>query len=379
MPQKPVISMGYKVDWFQCTEGSKNDEILDVLDSNFWYFLEKIGYNFDDFEIASPRYFYNSGLTLGRYVNIYYDDEDKGINQYSPKNVLFQFTGQGSTDLALKLSKYLQIDDFNKVWNTFFKVVVNCEVKVTRMDIALDDYRGVLDFDKMERKLQRREFRASKRSYNVVKEKNTDGTIKGETLYLGTRKRHQDGYLIRFYNKYAEYKSKGAILPTAVENVITGTGTHIWQRYEMEVHGKACMNFISKILDGMTFGELYKSLMRNAIEFLKVNKGNKNKAYWSVVDWWADFLEGAGKASLAEPEKDVDLGRLLRWIRVSVVPSLHLLDEIGQKKGFDIYEEIKNCSIGPYAKKQERLKEDALSMPDADIKNYLKEFEDGDY
>nr|MBC9710015.1 hypothetical protein [Enterococcus sp.] len=87
MPKKPVISMGYKVDWFQCTESSKNDEILDVLDSNFGYFLEKIGYNFDDFEVASPRYFYNSGLTLGRYINIYYDDEGKGINQYSPKNV----------------------------------------------------------------------------------------------------------------------------------------------------------------------------------------------------------------------------------------------------------------------------------------------------
>lgn len=379
MLKKPVISMGYKIDWFQCTEASKNDEVLDVLDSDFWNFFKKIGYSLNDFETASPRYFYNSGLTLDRYFNIYYDDEDKGINQYSPKNVLFQFTGRGTTDLALKLSKYFQTDDFDEVWNFFFNVVMNYEVKVTRFDLALDDFKGVLDFDKMERKLLRREFKASKRSYNIVKEKNTDGTIKGETLYLGTRKRHQDGYLIRFYNKYAEYKSKGAILPTAVEDVITGTGTHIWQRYEMEIHGKACENFILKIIGGMSFGELYKSLMKNAIEFLKVNKSNKNKAYWSVVDWWADFLDGAEKASLAEPEKDIDLGRLLRWIRVSVVPSLKLLDEIGQKKGFDIYEEIKKCSIGPYAKKQERLKEDALSMPDADIKNYLKEFEDGDY
>ena len=379
MLKKPVISMGYKIDWFQCTEVSKNDEVLDVLDSDFWNFLKKIGYNLNDFETASPRYFYNSGLTLGRYFNIYYDDEDKGINQYSPKNVLFQFTGRGATDLALKLSKYLQTDDFNKVWNFFFNVVMNYEVKVTRFDLALDDFKGVLDFDKMERKLLRREFKASKRSYNIVKEKNTDGTIKGETLYLGTRKRHQDGYLIRFYNKYAEYKSKGAILPTAVEDVITGTGTHIWQRYEMEIHGKACENFILKIIGGMSFGELYKSLMKNAIEFLKVNKSNKNKAYWSVVDWWADFLDGAEKASLAEPERDIDLGRLLRWIRVSVVPSLHLLDEIGRSKGFDIYEEIKKCVIGPYAKKQERLKDDALNMSDADIKNYLEEFEDGDY
>jgi phage replication initiation protein len=71
MLKKPVISMGYKIDWFQCTEASKNDEVLDVLDSDFWNFLKKIGYNLNDFETASPRYFYNSGLTLDRYFNIY--------------------------------------------------------------------------------------------------------------------------------------------------------------------------------------------------------------------------------------------------------------------------------------------------------------------
>lgn len=379
MALQSSISMGYKIDWFQCTEDSKTDDVLDVLDSNFWYFLEKIGYKLDDFELAAPKYFYNSGLTMKHYINIYFDDEDKGINRYSPRNVMYQFTGQGSTDLALKLGKYLQTDDFNKVWNTFFKVVMNCEVKVTRIDVALDDYQGVLNFDKMERKLQRREFRASKRTYNIVKSKNTDGSIKGETIYLGSRKRHQDGYLIRFYDKYAEYKSKGDILPTVVENLITHAGTHVWQRYEIEIHGKACKNFILKILAGMTFGELYKSLMKNAIEFLKVKKSNKNKAYWPLVDWWADFLEGAEKSSLAEPETDADLGRLLRWIRVSVVPSLHLLDEIGQQKGFDIYKEIKNCVIPPYAKKQERLKNNALALSDVEIKKYLKAFEDGDY
>lgn len=379
MPVKPYTSMGYKVDWFQCTENSQNEDILSLEDSNFWYFLTKIGYKLEDLEPISPRYFYGCGLTLGRYLNIYYDDEEKGISDYSPKNILFQFTGQGSTDLALKLGKFLKTSDFNKVWNTFFKVVQSNELKVTRMDIALDDFHGVLDFDKMERKLARREFKASKRSYNVIKEKNTDGTIKGETLYLGARKRHQDGYLIRFYNKYAEYKSKGAILPTEVENVVTGTGTHIWQRYEIEIHGKACKKFIDKVLSGESFGVLYKGLMKNAIEFLTVNRSNKNRNYWHMTDWWANFLEGVGKCSLAEPERDMNLGRLLRWIRVSVVPSLHLLDEIGQEKGFDIYEEIKKCPIDDYAKKQERLKNEALAMSDEEVAGYIKEFEKNEY
>lgn len=379
MATNPVIPMVYKVDWFQVTERSENDEILDLLDSNLWHFLSQIGYKLSEFEEVSPRYFYNSALTLGRYLNIYYDSASRGINQYSPKNVLLQFTGQGSTDLALKLSKYYKTNDFSDIWYQFFKTVVKYDLKVTRMDIALDDYNAFLNFDKMERKLKRREFRASKRSYNIVKDKNTDGTTRGETIYLGVRKRHQNGYMIRYYDKYSEYKSKGAILPTVVENVVTGQGTHKWQRYEIEIHGQACMNFIARVLGGESFGMIYKGLMRNAIEFLKVNRSNKNKNYWQVCGWWEQFLEGAEKCSLAEPERDLDLGRLLRWVRVAVTPSLHLLDEIGQRRGFDIYELIKSCSIPIYAKKQERLKNDALNMPQSVIDSYIEAFEKGEY
>lgn len=379
MTNNPYAAMVYKVDWFQCTESSSTEDILSIFDSKFWDFLEKLGYKLDDFEQASPRYFYNSGLSLGRYLNIYYDNKAKEVNEFSPRNILFQFTGQGSTDLALKLSKYLKNNDFESVWYEFFKVVIKYELKVTRMDIALDDYNAVLDFDKMERKLKRREFISSKRAYNIVKEKNTDGSVKGHSLYLGVRKRHMTGFIIRYYNKYAQYKSKGAILPTVVENVVTGEGTHKWQRYEMEIHGKACMNFITQILGGMSFGQLYKGLTANAIKFLKVSKSNKNKSYWDTVDWWEKFLEGAEKCSVAEPERDLDLGRLLRWIRVSVVPSLHLLDEIGKQKGFDIYELIKECSISEYAKKQERLKNDALSMPKDVIDDYIEAFKEGKY
>ena len=378
MATNTVIPMVYKVDWFQATESDISGGLLSLNKSKFWNFLKKIGYKYSDFEETSPRYFYNSGMTLGRYLNIYYDVEDKGINKYSPKNAMFQFTGQGSTDLALKLSAYFKTNNFELVWHKFFDVIYKY-LKVTRMDVALDDYNGILNFDKMERKLKRREFRSSKQRYQVLKDKKADGSNRGETIYLGTRKRHQDGYLIRFYDKYAEYKTKGAILPTKVENVVTGTGTHVWQRYEMEFHGKACKNFIEQILRGLTFGYLYKGLMRNAIEFLKVSRSNKNKSYWSVVDWWEAFLEGAGKCSVSEPERDIDLGRLLRWLRVAVVPSLHLLDDIGHVKGFDIYELIKACEVDEYAKKQERLKNETIAMPDKLLALYLEKFKDGDY
>ena len=148
MATNSVIPMVYKVDWFQATESDILGDILPLFKSKFWNLLQNLGYKFEDFEEVSPRYFYNSGLTLGRYLNIYYDVESKGLNKYSPKNVMFQFTGQGSTDLALKLSNYFKINNFELVWHKFFEVTYKY-LKVTRMDVALDDYNGVLYYDKM--------------------------------------------------------------------------------------------------------------------------------------------------------------------------------------------------------------------------------------
>lgn len=74
MSTNPYTAMVYKVDWLALT-------ISDTLDQNREEFelllLESLGYDLADFESVNGRYFYNSGLTLGGYVNIYYNSKDK--------------------------------------------------------------------------------------------------------------------------------------------------------------------------------------------------------------------------------------------------------------------------------------------------------------
>lgn len=89
MAVKSIIPMTYKVDWFQCTESSDIEKTVTIFNSKFWKFLEKIGYKLSDLETVAPRYFYNTGLSLGRYFNVYYDDEEKGISDYSPNQALY--------------------------------------------------------------------------------------------------------------------------------------------------------------------------------------------------------------------------------------------------------------------------------------------------
>lgn len=371
-----TLPMAYKFDWFQCTEVSQEEAFLALENSNLINYLNEIGYDFDNFEQIPGRYFYENGMTLGNFLNIYYNSEE---NKYTGPSIYVQFTGQGTTDLAQKLAKFYQIDDFSVIWKNFFKVARSLDLNITRLDLACDDYCGRLSFSKIERKLERREFTATKRSYNIVKAKTTQNQSKGETIYFGARKRHQNGFLVRFYDKLAEYDGKGALVPSVVRNVLTGEGTGVWQRYEIEIRGSACQNFINKFLNGNLVGELFSGLLKNTIDFKKFNRKTKNKARWETVDWWSDFLKDAEKVSLTDPERDLDLGRLLRWLRIAVVPSLKLLEEIGKEKNFDIYSLMQNAEIGHFSKKQERLKNSALEASQDEIDGLIEAFEAGDY
>lgn len=369
--------MVYKVDWLSFSVTPKNGSSCEEIIIKI---ITKLDYQLDDFELIAGRYFYNCGLTLGNYINIYYDDQKKEVSKYSAKNVLFVFTGQGSTDLAKHLGQIYDSQNWQVVWLRFFKWLKAINAKVTRIDLALDDYHGILNFDRMERKLKAGEYRSSKRRYNVLKQLDTAGNIKGRSIYVGqsrSKVSKTGSYFVRFYDKYAEYKDKAAVMPKEVEDVTTGGGTHIWQRYEIQFNKGKAQKLVNEVLAVGSIPEVYRAVMRNIIEFLKKPRKGANKARWEVTDWWEVFLDGAGKATLSDPERDLDLGRLLRWIRVAVVPSLHILQDLGKERGFNIYQLIESCQIEDYAKKQKRLLSTAKKMPDDLIRLYLNEFVEG--
>ena len=252
----------------------------------------------------------------------------------------YVFTGQGCTDLGQKV---------NNDWVGLFEVLTKLGAKVTRIDLALDDFHAVVDFDRMEKKLKKGEYRSSKKSYNVIKEADVNGDVKGHTIYIGSRSRSANGcYFLRCYDKYAQYKSKAQLPPE--EALKSGK----WQRYEISYTKRKAQKIVSKIVeDGETIS--------------------------SVCKWWEDFLDGAEKARLGDPEKDVDLGRMLRWLRISVLPALHLMDEILSEKGLDFYKLLKDTEIADYSKKQKRLMNNSKHLSKAELIPYLEDFRDGRY
>jgi phage replication initiation protein len=352
------LKNGYKLDWFSFTVNAEN--------FNYEEILKILNYNIDDFEDIPGRYFYNSGLTLGRYVNVYFNDtnNEKKIFKNSSNTINFVFTGQGCTDLALRFD--------NNIYG-IFEILEQFNIKVTRIDLAYDDFIKLLDFEKIKLKLNNGEFRSSKKSYNIVRSSNVKGETLGETIYIGSS-RSKNGYYLRMYDKKAQYLDKDQILPDIVDI------TNVWQRYEISfTKSKAHEVYLYLLFDNKykyNVDCLFKETLRNIVEFLEIkytkNDNVDKKERWFVCKWWSDFLEFDEKVTFVNHERDVDLGRLLKWLTVSIMPNLKLLELIFNNFGYNFYQFLKNYNLNKnFSKKQERLFNNAMLLKDEQFNEYL--------
>ena len=366
------VKLQIKVDWLSFTLLPQ----VDIKNGQRFQMLKYLGYKKEDFEKISGRFFYNSGKTLGRYLNVYYDDYSKEISKYSAKNILYVWTGQGSTDLAKRIEKKYGLG-WEQSWFKFFEYLQKLGAKVTRIDLAVDCYHKELDLSHLEKRLRTGSFKSLKRRWNVIKQRDTEGNIRAYTLYVGQSRgktSQKGGSFVRFYDKYAESKAKAVVMPREVEDVINGGGSRSWIRAEQQFNKGKAQECVNEILRRRSFGEVYYGTLRSTVEILQPSRKNKDKKTWKLDPMWAKFLRDTRKITLSDPERNLAIGRLLRWIAVAVIPSLKLIDILGTARGFNIYQLIREHKIGGFQKKQKRLLEDALQMPDELLKFYLQQF-----
>ena len=376
MSTKLTGGKSYKVDWLAFTKKSTFENSMITIRK----ILDYLGYDLENFSDTSPRYFYNKGLTIGNYVNIYYNVPTKDLSDKAQRSVCFQFTGVGTTDLADHLETIYDSDNREQNWITFWRWLISMKCKITRCDLALDDFIGEVDFDLAIHKLEHNCFRSVKKSFSINRGAMRNGKLSGLTIYIGQNTKTSKGtYFLRMYKKLAEFESKGQLPPEIARK------TGVWDRYEIAFTKEKARNVIAKIIEAGNFGEVYFGVLRKLVEFLnpKRNKNGKvysNKDYWPVCDWWENFLQGAKAVSVGSDDiRTIELADLLKFIRVQVVPSLRLLEQLGKHTDpkFDIYHLIKLCEVDEFSKKQTRLYNNALSMPPELLKLYLKQFVEG--
>ena len=354
----------YKVDWLAFTISfEKHDGDKRYDDENI---LKVLKFDKDDFEEIPGRYFYNSGKTYNQYLNVYWNDPQKEIHRNSSRTMNVQFTGQGCTEL---------VERFNNEPLEVFKAIreYNNEIKFTRIDIALDDNEETVPFSKIENKLKRGHYRSIKKTYNIVSKSNVHQEVKSKTIYIGNH-RSDNGAKgtvhLKIYDKKAQYEDKNLIPPEEYRE-------H-WQRYEIVYTKKHAQKLAEKLAKGESVETIFKKSLRRLLELLVPSKTETNKSRWKVVGFWEKFLEINETYDFSIAERDMTIAQTLEWLRVYVLPTLGLWEEIGKANGFDIYELLKEAhKPEEFSKKQLRMLDKSKTVEPKRWKKYLRNFRGG--
>lgn len=353
----------YKVDWLAFSVPLDENQTLDT------QLMKILGYDLADFDEIPGRFFYNSGATFRNYVNVFWNDPGKQRHKNSSHTMTAVFTGQGSTELAEK---------WDTNWFDIFTLLKEYGVNFTRIDLALDDYDETVKFADIEKKLNKGHYISSRKSFNIVKTSDQNGKTLGETIYIGNARANsgsRGNVYARFYDKKAQYESKNELFPTEVREHWENTGKETWQRYEISYSKKYATKIIDKFLEGDKIDKVFKTSLRNLLEILTPRRGDTNKSRWYKTRWWQKFLVYDETMDFHIAERDVMLGDLLEWLRVSVLPSLALLEKIGDERGFDIYDLLRKAEkSSEFSKKQHRLYGNSQALSDEVVNRYLSEF-----
>lgn len=348
--------MQYKIDWLAFSVSLENYDLEKEI-------IRLLKYDIKEFTEIPARFFYNSGMTFYNFINIFYNDKKKKLHTNSSNTMTVVFTGQGCTDLAEK---------FDEDWLEIFELLTmyNKKISFTRIDIALDDFDKTVSFDDIEKKLKKGHYRSSKESYNIVKTSDVNGKTLGQTIYIGNARAasgSRGNVYARFYDKKAQYEAKNQILLEQAQES--------WQRYEISYSKKYANSVVEQYLKIKNIDKIFKTTLRDLLELLTPRPNNKNKSRWFKTRFWQDFLRYDEKIDFGISERDVMLADLLNWLQTAVLPSLALLEKIGNERGFDIYELLRIAEKNKgFSKKQNRLYLNSQTISDELLNDYLSNF-----
>lgn len=213
-------------------------------------------------------------------------------------------------------------------WIDFFNILRSCYTihHITRLDVAIDDYKGFLNITTMHRKMRLKHFKSSagSRSWRYIESGDIQAQeeVFGQTLYFG-----KGDVEFRFYDKFSQMKhALHAELPTEMV---------FWNRYEIQLRHERALKVMTMIADGdLEIGELARSIFSTYLSFLVENKKDSNKSRWSVCSWWSDFLGDVSQVKLTMQPLERTVEKTKNWIEYQGAVALAVLDECFNDTGF---------------------------------------------
>jgi len=171
----------------------------------------------------------------------------------------------------------------------------------TRIDVALDDYAGVLNLSRVWRCVKRDQTKTRFRKFSrITGHDRLDPSAAGDTIYGGDRSSES---FLRIYDKAAQ----------------TGTDGH-WTRMEFEFKKDRANEVAGRIARGTID---LRNLVYYYIDFLRATPGARRN--WPTADWWAEFLQPTERQRLYFPQYEIGLEEVQEWLKTQVSSALALV------------------------------------------------------
>lgn len=352
----------FLIDWLAFTVpveidsiGKKGvEDVLNALNLNEWPWEPQ----------EKGRNGYNRSLKLQEYATVYFNEikyteipsgREDLLERYKKMGVNVEFTGKGC-----------RIVEKTFEWVEFLTEILKIGGRITRLDVALDDFNELLDFSIIENKIKNGEVISLTRTRKVderfefLKREDFDnrGASKGKTLYFGKR---GSEFLLRLYDKKKEQENKKIFVEF-----------DSWQRYEMELRKEKAIDFVKHLCDGMELAELYLAVLNAHIRFVDPVPNQKNRSRWPISDFWKDFLNDTKKVKLDRKNLDPKINKSIEWFDSSVFATMQLLAEVAELGGVDLFEILKNVPKKERSERHKEMLKDFKSLETSEKQDILK-------
>ena len=156
-------------------------------------------------------------------------------------------------------------------WPVLFSLALNRPdiYHCTRLDVAYDDFTGVLDIKKLDRENEKHNLTTTFRDYRIEK-----SYVKEDMcIYYGSM---ASEIMFRCYNKAAERNRSEEI-------------DH-WIRFEMQLRDSRALAFIQSYLSTGCFGGTFSGIIDKCLRYVTPTGNDTNKSRWNSPKWWTDFI-----------------------------------------------------------------------------------------
>ncbi|MCL2109744.1 MAG: replication initiation factor domain-containing protein [Oscillospiraceae bacterium] len=236
-----------------------------------------IGMHESDFTELPGFYGYAERLHYGG-ISIHYNGHADNMG------VCLEMTGKGC-----RTFETLGNGDWKKIAQLLIKEQ-DKTTNITRLDVAYDDHKGVLDIDKIAKNTRKRWYSARAEAWEVTY------SSKGTSCYIGSKKSET---LIRFYDKAAEQG--------------LDDGSH-WVRCELQLRRERAFNFLKEMHE-KPVGTVFSGVLNNYLRFVKPSAGDSNKRRWETEEWWEAFVASVEVIQITtKKEIDYNMGKLHSYV-----------------------------------------------------------------